>query len=422
MGTHRREPSPIIDGLSILPSVRLRHTTAPLLAEREHYLRQLSARGLCRVTMRVTAAYLLHVIRVMQLVELRSVTMEEIEEAGRVWASYVGPERRCKLEGTPEYFTRVAKQWFTFTGCLAPAPLPPFSEQLDQYAETLKKIQGRAPATIDSYKKSVAAFFRYVNPRHADLDTLQLSEIHQYLAKLRAAGQKNSSIASQCNALRSFFKHAELVGWCSSGIALGIKSPRIAQYQGPARGPAWRDVRRLVRQRREAGSKQLRTHAILLLLAIYGLRRSEVARLQLGDFDWLSETFIVRRAKNRGIQQFPIQYEVGEAIIRYLRLGRPHCQSRHLFVSLKAPHPQYGMAGLWRTVSEEMKNIGVKSISTGPHALRHACATRLLNQGSSLQEIADFLGHRNLNSVSIYARYDTRSLRQVASFGLQGVL
>jgi len=412
----------MIDGLSTLQSVRLRHTTAPLMEEREQYLRQLSVRGLCRVTIRVTAAYLLHIIRVMKFIELRNVTIEEIGEAGKFWASYVGPERRCQLQGTTEYFTRVAKQWLTFTGCLAPAPLPPFSEQLEQYALTLQKIQGRAPATVDSYKKSVAAFFRHINPRHTNLDTLRLDDIHEYLAILRASGQKNSSIASQCNALRSFFKHAEIMGWCISGIPFGIRSPRIGQYQGPARGPVWKDVRRLVRPRREAGPKELRTRAILLLLAIYGLRRSEVARLQLSDIDWQSETFIVRRAKNRGIQQFPIQYEVGEAIIRYLKLGRPHCQSRHLFVSLYAPHPQYGMAGLWRTVSEEMKSIGVKSVTTGPHALRHACATRLLNQGSSLQEIADFLGHRNLNSVSIYARYDTRSLRQVASFGLQGVL
>jgi hypothetical protein len=88
----------MIVGLSTLPSVRLRHTSAPLLAEREQYLRQLSMRGLCRVTIRVTAAYMLHVIRIMKFIELRNVTSEEIEEAGKVWAAYVGPERRCLME------------------------------------------------------------------------------------------------------------------------------------------------------------------------------------------------------------------------------------------------------------------------------------------------------------------------------------
>jgi integrase/recombinase XerD len=66
--------------------------------------------------------------------------------------------------------------------------------------------------------------------------------------------------------------------------------------------------------------------------------------------------------------------------------------------------------------------MGIESVNAGPHALRHACATRLLKQGSSLEEIAAFLGHRDLNSVSIYARYDIRLLRKVAAFSLSGVL
>jgi site-specific recombinase XerD len=57
----------------------------------------------------------------------------------------------------------------------------------------------------------------------------------------------------------------------------------------------------------------------------------------------------------------------------------------------------------------------------GPHALRHACATHLLREGASLKEIADFLGHRDSKSVGLYAKYDTRLLRQVAAFGLSGL-
>ena len=57
----------------------------------------------------------------------------------------------------------------------------------------------------------------------------------------------------------------------------------------------------------------------------------------------------------------------------------------------------------------------------GPHALRHACANRLLQKGSSLQEIADFLGHRNTKSVGIYAKCDMSALRKVAAFRLAGL-
>jgi len=80
-----------------------------------------------------------------------------------------------------------------------------------------------------------------------------------------------------------------------------------------------------------------------------------------------------------------------------------------------------GIGPLWQIVSRRMRQLGIESEHLGPHSLRHACATRLLSKGASLQEIADFLGHRNIKSIGIYARYDTRSLRKVAAFSLAGV-
>jgi integrase len=158
-----------------------------------------------------------------------------------------------------------------------------------------------------------------------------------------------------------------------------------------------------------------------LLLAIYGLRSSEVAGLRLNDFDWRGETFSVRRAKRGGIQQYPIQFEVGEAIIQYLQKGRPHCSSRQVFVSTYRPHGPIGPGPMWQIVGKRMRQLDIDLEHVGPHSLRHACATRLLRKGASLQEIADFLGHRNIKSIGIYARYDTRSLRKVAAFSLAGV-
>jgi integrase/recombinase XerD len=73
-------------------------------------------------------------------------------------------------------------------------------------------------------------------------------------------------------------------------------------------------------------------------------------------------------------------------------------------------------------VAEPLKELGVISNHYGAHSLRHSCATHLLRSGSTLRDVADFLGHRGLSSVSIYAKYDIRSLREVASFSLGGVL
>jgi site-specific recombinase XerD len=411
----------MIEGLSRHTNVRLRHAEAPLLKEREQYLEHLCARGIGRMGIRVTAAYLIHVIRVMAMSSLRVVTMEEIEQAGQLWAAYVGPERRSYHQGSPDAFVRVARLWLTFHRSLVLPPAQLYSEQIEQFSETLRSVQGLAPATVRGYSTKASFFLKWLDSTGGTLKSVHPSDVDEFLAIGRASNQSAAFIAAQCQALRSFFRYAEIRGWCDPDIPLGIRSPRVPTYKGPPRGPAWVDVRKLIRSAGGSTPRQLRAHAILLLLAIYGLRSSEVVQLRLSDFDWRNETFTVRRAKRGGLQQFPIQYEVGEAIIRYLQYGRKECTCRHLFVTLRPTHRPFALADMWTLVSRKMAEMGIESTHTGPHSLRHACATRLLKQGSSLQEIADFLGHRDINAVGIYARYDARLLRKVAAFSLAGL-
>ncbi len=146
----------------------------------------------------------------------------------------------------------------------------------------------------------------------------------------------------------------------------------------------------------------LRAHAILLLCSIYALRSSEVTRLRLIDIDWREETFCVQRAKRGGYQRYPLQYEVGEAILRYLKV-RPRCDCRNVFVTFQGPHRPMLNYGMWNIVSRRYKALGIASKNRGPHSLRHACATQLLKKGTSLKDIADFLGHRSTEAVGIYA-------------------
>lgn len=129
----------------------------------------------------------------------------------------------------------------------------------------------------------------------------------------------------------------------------------------------------------------------------------------------------MRRAKRGGIQQYPIQYEVGEAILEYLQRGRARCACRHMFLTVRLPFRPLGPGGMWGIVGRQMKTMNIPSEHAGPHSLRHACATHLLKKGSSLKEIAEFLGHQDTRSVGIYAKYDQRSLHKVAAFSLAGI-
>ncbi len=264
-------------------------------------------------------------------------------------------------------------------------------------------------------------FLKWFGARNESLEQVSLRHVDDFLASKRAAGWSIRTLASQCQALRTFFRYAEIRGWCAPGLALGIRSPRLPKYDGRPKAPTWAEVRRLIESANGSSPSDLRAKAVLLLFGIYGLRSSEVSGLQLSDFDWRNEVFSVKRAKRGGVQQYPIQYEVGEAIIQYLQKGRKRCASRHVFVSKNPPYGPIRPGPMWQIVGLRMRKLGIKLEHVGPHSLRHGCATRLLQKGASLQEIADFLGHRNIKSIGIYARYDIRSLRKVAAFSLAGV-
>jgi integrase/recombinase XerD len=400
-----------------------RHRNAPLRAEREQYLKHLLEQGYGHSSLQSAAMYMLHAVRILGLEELRVVTEAELRHGAEVWAEYRGPHRdtRRRDDGSPHSFLKYVRLWLRFHDKLAlPAP-PPFHAQTQAFAQALRSQEGFTANTARDYAKRTQLFLTWLGAQGGHLKTVSVTDLDCFLAEKRAEGRRPRGIVNQCDAMRCFFRFAELRGWCAPDLALALRSPRIAKDEPRPTGPTWTQVRQLLKLAEGSEPEQLRAKALLLLFTVYGLRSSEVINLRLDDFDWESEVFTVRRAKHGGMQQLPIQYEVGEAILKYLRYARPQVDSRHVFLGERRPWGPMLHGTVWRTTSRRMRALGIELAHLGPHSLRHACATRLLQKGSSLQEIADFLGHRNTKSVGIYAKFDMRGLRKVADFRLGGL-
>ena len=106
--------------------------------------------------------------------------------------------------------------------------------------------------------------------------------------------------------LRVFFRYAEQHNWCAPGLAKTIESPRIYSMSGLPESPSWEQVRSLIASLNSDRPGHIRDRAIILLLAVYGLRIGEVCALTLDDLDWTNEKIRVRRPKNKKIQDFPL--------------------------------------------------------------------------------------------------------------------
>jgi len=151
--------------------------------------------------------------------------------------------------------------------------------------------------------------------------------------------------------------------------------------------------------------------AVLKLLARLGLRAGEIARLGLDDVDWRAGEIVVV-GKGPRLARLPLPDDFGEAIVDYLRDGRPHVRCRALFLRSLAPLVWLSSAGVTQIVARAGVRVGLEPI--GAHRLRHTAATEMLRTGASLTEIGQVLRHRRLQSTAIYARVDRDRLKTLA--------
>jgi integrase/recombinase XerD len=402
-----------------------RHRNAPLLSERVAFLEYLHQQGTQRTALRNVSGQLLHVVRLLKLETMRDVGIEEIKEAARRWAEQQRSNPKAhSYDKTASYFEYVAKKWLRFAGKLKSPPTPRtwFTDYLEDFAGWMTEEQGLSPLSIRSHRWKASRFLTWFAERHPCLEGVRLQDVDEFLILQGSTRWNRTSVTVAAQALRSFFRHAERRGWCKSGIAEGITGPRRYVHEGLPEGPTWAEVQRLLEGVKGTSESALRARAVLSLLVVYGLRSGEVSRLLLSDFDWAAETFLVTHSKRGGTQPYPLQHEVGEAILEYITKGRPRTSCRHLFVTLHMPHRRVETSSLWRLTSQRIKAAGILCRRSGPHSLRHACATHLLQEGLSLKEIGDLLGHRSAMSTGIYAKVDIIMLRRVADFDLGGLL
>ena len=337
----------MLDTLRQVPFFLNRHREAPLLEERKMFLSHLQRQGTSRASLQILSNELLHVIRLLCLDSMRYVSLDEIRRAAERFVLEEQSNPRAHSYGhTASFFMYAAKKWLRFHGCLKmPAPPQiPFAENLDQFARYMREEQGLSPYSVNSHCSKTSMFLRWVGDRRRSLATVTVEDVDDFLAHLGRNGWNRKSVSVATQALRAFFRCAGIRGWCAASLAKSIEGPKIYKYEALPEGPSWEEVQKLLRSVKKSNPPALRARAILMLFAFYGLRTGEVSRLLLSDFDWREETFVVNHSKRGGIRHYPLLRNVGNAILDYLKKGRPRCDCRNLFVTLDPPYRSVGPA------------------------------------------------------------------------------
>ena len=215
-------------------------------------------------------------------------------------------------------------------------------------------------------------------------------------------------------AMRTFVRYLVAQGRCRAALVDAI--PTIARWRLatlPRYLPAG-DVERIVAACDPSTPVGARDRAILLLLARLGLRAGDIAALGRADLNWDQATISVC-GKGRRAVHLPLPQDVGDAILHYLRHGRPPVDADPLFLRATAPWGGLAIHGTVSSIVERaIQRAGVESTSRGAHVLRHSAATELLRQGVSLDTIGALLRHRSVETTALYAKVDVTRLREIA--------
>lgn len=286
---------------------------------------------------------------------------------------------------------------------------------LDQLDKHLEQARGASEATRASRRRHVGYFLEWRFGENPVVPgELCADDFRRFL--LERSGQcQPGTVGAIATALRSYLRYLVLQGYPVESIIGAV--PRAAQWakaQLPQHLSEEQEGLFLCVPDRSRPTGR-RDYAMFLVMCRLGLRVSDVTSLTIDDIDWREGTVSLHVAKSRRIHVLPLPSTVGEAVVAYLRDGRPRSRDRHVFLRHRPPVGRVVSTELIRgVVRRAYKSAGLPSSWTGTHRLRHTAAARMVQGHASIKQIADVLGHRSVDTTAIYAKLDIEALREVA--------
>lgn len=283
----------------------------------------------------------------------------------------------------------------------------PVDDELRRFDEHLRDANGLASSTRQRRRTVVASLLHTTSSMTPSADELR-AFVAQEISRLSPVGG-----AAVATALRSYLRFRAFEGDHVKQLLPLIVSPAHWRLAGLPQTLLHAEVEQLLSAFPPNLPSRRRAYAMVRCIVDLGLRTSEVIGLSLDDIDWEAGTVRIAKGKSRRIDVMPLPQTTGSAIADYVRFERRQTINRRVFVRHVAPVDEpVGTTVVRRAVLEAYRRSGLPH--TRIHILRHTLASRLLDTGGTLKEVADVLRHRELNTTMIYAKVDLGRLAAVA--------
>jgi integrase len=288
------------------------------------------------------------------------------------------------------------------------------ARELSRYDKHLHDVRGLAAGTRKNCTHVVRCLLDWkFATRPIDIAKLRPDDVRKFVAAQLDARGTASHATRLASSLRSYLRYRSTCGDQVSALMAVIQVPVHWKLATLPRALTTEEAELLLASCTAVRRWPKREYAIVRCALDLGLRASEIAHLKINDIDWRAGTLILRDTKSLRQDVLPLPMETGQALADYLQHERPLTSHPSVFVRKHGTqdHPITSMA-IQKLLKRACQRIGLMHASG--HALRHTVACRMVENGSSLKEVADVLRHRSLDTTLIYAKLDTPKLVAVA--------
>ncbi len=287
-------------------------------------------------------------------------------------------------------------------------------KSITDFIEYKRSEERLSDIRLHCHQRNLLPFHRYCGEEGirstADID---MAVILRYIGKLDC--KKKTPLYLGISSLRSFMKYLFQQGISAVDHSLGIPAYRsVGQPELPSTYSK-REIEKLVLSVERSSAIGKRNYAIVLLAARLGLRASDISRLKFEELDWDTSTISIKQVKTGRELVLPLLPDVGNALIDYLKHGRPESEEPFVFLSERPPYGRFTTSNVVTHVVQRAfgkSGIDIRNRRFGPHSLRHSLASRMLEESTVLPVIAEVLGHESTESTRYYLRIDLRSMMQ----------
>jgi integrase/recombinase XerD len=296
---------------------------------------------------------------------------------------------------------------------IEPAPAPePLVALVEDFCRRLERRRGLAMSTIVGYRSAILDFLQRTLSPGQPLTELKPSSLQSYV-RSRGPQLTRTTLLGAVRCIQAFLLDGYHYGRLSQRLDL-IDLPRGFRRDLPPRALPWPLVERLLQSIDRTGRTGRRDHAMLHLMAYYGLRTGEVPLLTLSSINREARTLTVWQRKTSSTLVLPLHDQTLTILDDYLSVARPRTELPWLFLRGVAPLAPMTNASASYVFRTRARRSGLPLSQYSAYSLRHAFAHRLFQRGVGMKAIGDLMGHGSLVSTSVYLRLQADTLREVA--------